>query len=512
MKEQTRLPFWKWLAIAIFDFFKAIILYILDFIWTIIKAFLNIFVGLYKGTIYIGKAIYKGAKSYWSTFIKGNWKTRLSYIMMGSGNLFNGQIAKGITFLVAQIGFILMMIFFGANYLGLITTLGTDLPEPAHWDPDLGVYVPAVRGHNSMLILLFSVTVIMLIIAFLMVYNKNIKSAYENQTILTEGKQPPTFKQEIHELMDKKFHITVLSFPTLTAFAFTIVPLIFMILIAFTNFDRSNQPPGSLFTWVGLDNFINMFSGQNTYYQLLPQTLFKILQWSLIWAVFATFLNYIFGMVLALMINKKGIKLKKMWRTIFVITIAVPQFISLLVVARILDDAGPVVDLLKRLGWVANNFSFFRTGSMARATVIVVNLWVGVPYTMLITSGILMNIPEDLYESATIDGAGPLTKFFKITLPYMLFVTGPYLVTAFIGNINNFNVIYFLTGGGPNSLNLFQAGETDLLVTWLFKLTVDQADYKIASTLGILIFMISSFVSLIMFSKTGAMQKEDQFQ
>ncbi len=123
-----------------------------------------------------------------------------------------------------------------------------------------------------------------------------------------------------------------------------------------------------------------------------------------------------------------------------------------------------------------------------------------------------MNIPEDLYESATIDGAGPLTKFFKITLPYMLFVTGPYLVTAFIGNINNFNVIYFLTGGGPNSLNLFQAGETDLLVTWLFKLTVDQADYKIASTLGILIFMISSFVSLIMFSKTGAVQKEDQFQ
>lgn len=511
-KEETRLPYWKWLAIAIFDFFKAIVLYIVDFVWTIIKAFINIFVGIYKAMLYIGKTIYKGAKFYTNIFAKGNWKTRLSFLMMGSGSMFNHQIAKGVIYLVLEIGFVLMMIFFGSYYLRMMPTLGTTPPTAAYYDEVNGVYVPATSGDNSMLILLFSVAVIMLIIAFVIIYLKNIKLAYANQQLLAENKKLPTMKEEISELMDNKFHITILSFPTLTAFAFTILPLIFMILIAFTNFDRSHQPPGSLFTWVGLDNFINMFNGTSAYYSNLPRTLFKILEWSLIWAVFATFLNYIFGMILALMINKKGIHLKKMWRTIFVITIAVPQFISLLVVARILDDAGPIVAFLKDAGWVANDFSFFRYGDIARATVIVVNLWVGVPYTMLITSGILMNIPADLYESATIDGAGPMTKFFKITLPYMLFVTGPYLVTAFIGNINNFNVIYFLTGGGPSSLSLFQAGETDLLVTWLFKLTVDQSDYKIASTLGIFIFMVSSFVSLVMFSKTGAVQKEGQFQ
>ncbi len=511
-KEATRLPLWKWLAIGTYDFLKKIVLYILDFIWTIIKAFLNIFVGLYKGVVYIGKAIYKGCKSYIQIFIKGNWKTRLSFLMMGSGSLFNHQVIKGLIYLGLQIGFVLMMVFFGWNYLYQIGTLGTDVPVPGYYDAELGVYVPAVRGDNSMLILLFSVMVIMLIIAFLIFYGKNVRLAYQNQRLVAQGKKPSTMKEDIHELLDSKFHITVLSIPTLTAFAFTILPLIFMVLIAFTNFDRSHQPPGSLFTWVGLENFINMFNGSNAFYSNLPKTLFEILKWSLIWAVFATFLNYIFGMVLALMINKKGIHLKKMWRTIFVITIAVPQFISLLVVARILDDAGPIVALLKDLGWVKNNFTFFGNGTSARITVIVVNLWVGVPYTMLITSGILMNIPADLYESATIDGAGPLTKFFKITLPYMLFVTGPYLVTAFIGNINNFNVIYFLTGGGPSSLNLFRAGETDLLVTWLFKLTVNDSDYKMASTLGILIFAISSFISLVMFSKTGAVQKEDQFQ
>ncbi len=511
-KEENRLPFFKWLAIAVFDFFKAIILYIADFIWTIIKAFLNIFVGIYKGAIYIGKTIYKGIKSYLNIFKIGNWKTRLSFLVMGSGSFLNGQIVKGILYLITEIGFILMMIFFGWGYLSQIGTLGTIQSQPAGWDEELQQYVDALVGDNSMLILLFGVMVIMLIIAFFIFYNKNVRLAYENQKIIEQGKRPSSFKQDASELLDRKFHITILSFPTVTAFAFTILPLIFMILIAFTNFDRNHQPPGQLFDWVGLDNFINMFNGTNPYYSNLPSTLFKILQWSLVWAIFATFLNYIFGMILALMINKKGIHLKKMWRTIFVITIAVPQFISLLVVARILDDAGPVVSFIKDAGWVANNFSFFRYKEIARVTVIVVNLWVGVPYTMLITSGILMNIPADLYESATIDGAGQITKFFKITLPYMLFVTGPYLVTAFIGNINNFNVIYFLTGGGPASLNLFQAGETDLLVTWLFKLTVDQADYKIASTLGIFIFMVSSFVSLVMFSKTGAVQKEDQFQ
>ncbi len=508
----SRLPFFKWLLIAIFDFFKAIILYVLDFIWTIIKAFLNIFVGLYKTVIFIGKTIYKGVKSYTKIFIQGNWKTRLSFLFMGAGNVFNKQIAKGVAYFITEIGFILMMVFFGGYYLSLINTLGTTGPLPARWDPITETYLPAEPGHNSMIILLFSVAVLLLIVAFLMLYAKNIKSAKENQELIAAGKQPATFKEDVNELMDKRFHVTILSFPTLAAFAFTILPLIFMILIAFTNFDRSHQPPGSLFTWVGLQNFIDMFSGQSEVYRRLPSTLFKILQWSLVWAVFATFLNYIFGMILALMINKNGIKLKKMWRTIFVITIAVPQFISLLVMAQLLSNGGPLVAWMIDQGWVRSNFSFFATGQLARITVIVVNLWVGVPYTMLITSGILMNIPADLYESATIDGAGAMTKFFKITLPYMLFVTGPYLVTAFIGNINNFNVIYFLTGGGPASLSLYQAGDTDLLVTWLFKLTVDQSDYKIASTLGILIFMISSFVSLIMFSKTGAVQKEDQFQ
>jgi arabinogalactan oligomer/maltooligosaccharide transport system permease protein len=142
----------------------------------------------------------------------------------------------------------------------------------------------------------------------------------------------------------------------------------------------------------------------------------------------------------------------------------------------------------------------------------VVNLWVGIPYSMLITSGILMNIPKDLYESASIDGASPARMFFSITMPYMIFVTTPYLITAFVGNINNFNVIYLLTRGGPLVTDYYQAGKTDLLVTWLYKLTVERQNYSLASTIGIFVFVVSAGLSLLVYNASGSSRREEEFQ
>ena len=132
--------------------------------------------------------------------------------------------------------------------------------------------------------------------------------------------------------------------------------------------------------------------------------------------------------------------------------------------------------------------------------------------TMLMVSGILMNIPGELYEAAKIDGANTLTIFRKITLPYIIFVMTPYLITQFIGNVNNFNVIYLLTAGGPSTIDYYQAGKTDLLVTWLYKLTVGSKDYCYASTIGILVFIISAVVSLLTYHRTSAYKNEEGFQ
>ena len=124
-----------------------------------------------------------------------------------------------------------------------------------------------------------------------------------------------------------------------------------------------------------------------------------------------------------------------------------------------------------------------------------------------------MNIPEDLYESARIDGANAFQMFMKITLPYMLFVTGPYLLTQFTGNLNNFNVIFLLTGGAPQSMSLAGgAGHTDLLITWLYKLTVQDVNYRMAAVIGIMVFVATAVISLVVYNVLPSVKDEEGFQ
>jgi arabinogalactan oligomer/maltooligosaccharide transport system permease protein len=168
--------------------------------------------------------------------------------------------------------------------------------------------------------------------------------------------------------------------------------------------------------------------------------------------------------------------------------------------------------LLRNIGLLAANQSlpFFQDPMWARCTVIIINLWVGIPYTMIQVTGILQNIPAELYESAKVDGANAFTIFFKITLPYMLFVTTPYLISTFMGNINNFNVIYLLSGGDPTPVG-YTAGKTDLLVTWLYKLTVDQQYYNWGAVIGILTFIVLAVVSLVTYQNSNSYKDEEGF-
>ena len=439
-------------------------------------------------------------------FTEGDVWTRLSALIMGLGNLRRGQVIKGLLFMGFEAFFIYFHTTFGWKYLKDFGTLGVN-EQGRVWDEAAQIY-RRVQGDNSMLILLFSVLSLATLIPFIAIWVVNMKSALHVQKQVEAGVKPNSFLTDLKTMLDERFHITLLTLPMLALFAFTVLPTVFMILIAFTNFDKNHQPPGHLFTWVGMTNVTDVFWGD----QLKSNTFFGILGWTLVWAVFATFTNYIFGMILAMMINKKGIRFKKFWRTIFVITIAVPQFVSLLLVSKMFTDTGVVNVLLQQWGITSGPIPFITDPTLARILVIVVNLWVGIPYTMLMTTGILMNIPADLYESAAIDGAGPVRQFISITLPYMLFVTAPQMITTFVGNINNFNVIYLLTTGGPLTLEYYQAGKTDLLVTWLYKLTVNEQNYSLASTIGIFIFLIVSSISLVVYNMTGSVKKEDEFQ
>lgn len=441
-----------------------------------------------------------------SAAAKGSIWTRLSFLVMGTGCVRYKQYVRGLIYFLTEIGFFYFFRNFALQYLSKFNTLGTETQKKV-WNDELQIF-QRFPGDNSMLILLYSVLSLAVVLVFLYIWYANIRDSWNAQQNLEQGRKIDSFRDDLRSLTHERFHMTLLSMPMLTLVLFTLLPIIFMILIAFTNFDADHQPPGNLFTWVGMTNVTDIFLGN----EIKTNTFFGLLGWTIVWAILATFTNYILGMLLAVAINSKMVKLKQVWRTCFIIAIAIPQFVSLLLISRALEPAGAVNVLLQKLGLIDSPLPFLLDPTLARIVVVVVNMWIGIPYTMMTFSGVLMNIPAELYESAEIDGAGPIKKFTSITLPYMIFVTAPATITTFVTNFNNFNVIYLLTGGGPFSLDYYQAGKTDLLVTWLYKLTVNRNDYSLASTIGIFIFILVSTCSLIVYNRTGAVQKEDQFQ
>ena len=441
-------------------------------------------------------------------FKNGDMITKISFFVFGLGNLVNRQIVRGLIFLALEIGYFVYLFSFGIGALGDFITLGT-VEQGEVFNEALGYY-EYTAGDDSMLCLLYGVITLVLTAALIFIACMSGKSAYCTQVRKERGMAIPSFMDDVKSLKEENLHAFLLAFPIIGIICFTIVPLIFMILIAFTSYDHEHQPPGNLFSWVGLENFKSMFSQGSK----LANTFWPVLSWTLIWAVFATFSCFILGMLLALLINRKDTKGKGFWRFMFVLSVAVPQFVTLLSMRTIFNANGPVNVLLREFGiiGITESVPFFTNPLYAKITIICINIWIGVPFTMLSTTGILQNIPAELYEAAKIDGAGAPTIFRKITLPYMIFVMTPNLITSFTGNINNFNVIYLLSGGGPDSMDYYYAGKTDLLVTWLYRLTITQKDYNLGAVIGILVFVILAVLSLLTYRRTGAYKDEGAFQ
>ncbi len=479
-------------------------------------------IGRFLSNIY--KGFIKGSKNLWNSFTKGDIWVKLSALVLGIGSFRRKQFVKGFLLTVFQALYILFMIFVGFQNITKLYNLGS-VEYAVVYDPITRKNIVNNYDH-SFLILLFSLLTIVFSIVFIVAWIRNLNYQYAMQIKENNSEHIDTFKEDMKSLLNDKFHKTLLALPVSGVVIFTIIPLIFMFLIAFTNYDENHQPPIKLFTWVGLDNFQRLFSfGSST--SQFSYSFGVIIVWTLIWAFFATVLNYLGGMILALWINNKTIKWKKMWRTIFILTIAIPQFVSLLLVKNFFANQGianqiaiqlGILDFLKSAGLVRTQLSYipFLSDPMwTRVMLILINCWIGFPYVMLITTGVLLNIPQDLYESARIDGANKLQLFGKITLPYMLFVTAPYLITNFIHNMNNFNVIYLLTFDRPtNDLQLafVDARDVDLLVTWLFRLTAEQSNFKMASTVGVILFLISVVFTLLAFNQTIKANREETFQ
>lgn len=436
--------------------------------------------------------------------VKGDLVTKLSMLIMGAGNIAHQQIIKGLLFLGVEVVYIWFMVKSGIHNIAMLPSLGT-VETQEIWNEKKGIYEYVV-GDNSLLILLYGIVTVILTLIFILAWKGTVKSAYKAECLAKAGKHVNSFKDDIKDLFNQNLHKLLMTPPFIGILAFTIMPLVFMISMAFTNYSKIDDHL-TLFDWVGLANFKEVLSFSST----TGKTFWSVLGWTIIWAILATGLNYIFGMILAIVINRKDTKIKGFWRFCFVLSIAIPQFVSLLIMRTMLQPDGAVNVLLKNMGLIDTSLPFFTNTTWARATVVIINLWVGIPYTLLQVTGILQNIPAELYESAKVDGANAFVTFFKITLPYMLFVTTPYLITTFTGNINNFNVIFLLSGGAPTPVDR-TAGKTDLLVTWLYKLTIDKQYYNIGAVIGILTFIFLAIVALVTYHNTGSYKNEEEFQ
>lgn len=455
--------------------------------------------------------------------VKGDIFVKLSLLWMGAGYIRRKQYIKGILMTIFEIAVIAFTFGFAMDYVPKFGTLGTVQAEK--------VFNPVTMKNewndfdNSFLILLYSLVSIVVWIIALVAWMSNMINVYHLQKMAERNEHINTFKEDMVQYVNKKFYVTLLALPVLGVVFFTIIPLLVTILVAFTNYDQQHMPPNALFSWVGVKNFINLFGGGGLTVTF-GYAFIRILIWTLVWAVFATFTTYFGGILLSIMLNSKLTKFPKLWRTLFIVTIAVPQFVSLLLVRNFFANSSIVntfcaniglTGFLRDLGVINTSYIPFLSAPIwAHVMIIIINIWVGVPYQMLIATGVLMNIPTEQLESAKIDGATPRQIFWKITMPYVFFITGPALVTDFVKNINNFNVIYLLTQDvyvtTDQAMANSQAKEVDLLVTWLFNLTQNYYNYKMASTIGIVVFILCAVFTLVAFGYMTRGNREEEYQ
>ncbi len=425
----------------------------------------------------------------------GNNRVFASALCMGVGQLMYKQWVKGILFLLMQIGFVAFFALYGGKALAGFFTLGTVQTNPWY----------GIEGDNSVTMLIMGIFAFIILFLYLAIYWINLQDVRKTQIRVEGGDAPLTFREEARTLLDSNFHMTALALPIVGVCVFLVLPIIFMILIAFTNYGGNIVPP-ELVDWVGLENFGNVV----TLSQFAP-TFFKILLWNFIWAIASTALNYFAGLGLALLYNKKCVKGKAFWRLFPILAYAVPGFITMLAFKFMFSYGGPINQMIVDAGGSAIGFLDIDAKWSSRIIGLLVNCWLNIPSSMLLATGILSNMDTGLYDAASIDGASSFKKFTKITLPFVVFATTPVLISQFVANFNNFGIFYFLRGGLYMD-GYFLASDTDLLINWLFNLSIDNNYYSIGATISIIIFIITSIISLIVYMSSASYKQEDTYK
>lgn len=417
--------------------------------------------------------------------------TILSAIFMGLGQIYNRQFIKGVILCCEEIIVLIFGIPYFINSIWGLITLGI---EPLHYVNDIAV------GDNSTFMLIDGIISVVILTLVILSYVANIFDAGK----VAKGIENYGYKKKSPAwVIDNRFPVFMLA-PVFAVIIFvTLVPVIGSFLIAFTDYSSPNHlTPQVLLNWVGFKNFINLIK-----LSVWKNTFFGVLIWTFIFAALSTFLAYFMGLIFAIFLDSKKIRFMKIFRTILIFPMVIPGFISILTMRVMFNKVGPINQLLQTIGgvsvdWFANSF-------IARAILIGVNLWLSVGADMLIMSGVMSNLPMDIYEAADLDGASPFRKFRSITLPLVLYSTAPLIIMTFATTLNNYGIVFMLTGGDPVNSNYRYAGDTDILSSWIYSLTLKQGQYNMGMVISIVMFIIVALISVYIIKHSKSFKEED---
>lgn len=428
------------------------------------------------------------------TLAKQKRKAGLLSIIPGLGQIANQQLSKGLLFLAITGLFAFELCVFGIQALTGLMTLGS------------------VPGEDHSLFMLIEGTLQLIVtVIFLMFYIFNIHDSRKTAAMKAAGlKVNTTARDMICHAGDKGFPY-LFTLPAYIMMVFVIIfPVLVTLFVALTNYDFYHIPPNSLIDWVGFKNFLNIFL-LGSY----RETFVNVLGWTIIWTICATTLQIILGIVTALFVNQDFIKGKRIYRMIFLFPWAVPAFITIMSFSNMFNDSvgamnAQVIPLLNHLPFVELPAIAWKTDPFwTKTALIMIQTWLGFPYIYVMVTGVLQAIPGELYEAAKVDGATFFQRFQHITFPMILFATAPVMITQYTFNFNNFSIIYLFNEGGPGSAGA-GAGSTDILISWIYKLTTGTSpQYSVAAAVTLLISFIVIGISLIAFKKSNAFGNEE---
>ncbi|PLR87383.1 carbohydrate ABC transporter permease [Bacillus sp. V33-4] len=414
-------------------------------------------------------------------------KTALALsIVPGLGQIYNRQIFKGIVFSLLSFSFIIVFKDFLNIGLWGLATLGEKLPR------DNSIFL-LVYGIISLILLLFAIGFVLL----------NLRDAYKNGKKRDLGQNLSTIKEQYHAVIDEGFPYLMVT-PGFFLLVFVVIlPIIFVLLLSFTNYNLYHQWPAKLVDWVALENFSKLFT-----LDLWRDTLVSVFAWTIIWTFGATTLQIALGIFLAVLVNQKDLKGKAIIRTVLILPWAVPAFVSILIFSGMFNESFGAVNNVILDGLGIESIPWMTEAFWTRAALIMIQTWLGFPFIFAMVTGVLQAIPDELYEAATVDGATMWQKFRNITLPLIMFSIAPILITQYTFNFNNFNIIYLFNMGGP-AISGQNAGGTDILISWIYSLTVTKQEYGMAAAITMILSIIVISVALWQFRRTKAFKEED---